>query len=43
MPLIQVKLIEGVVDAAEKEAIIEKLTDFMVSVEGQAMRPVTWR
>jgi phenylpyruvate tautomerase PptA (4-oxalocrotonate tautomerase family) len=27
MPLIQMKLIEGVLDAAEKEAIIEKLTD----------------
>jgi 4-oxalocrotonate tautomerase len=42
MPLIQVKLIEGVFDASEKEAIIEKLTDAMVSVEGEAMRPVTW-
>ena len=42
MPLIQVKLIEGVFDASEKETIIEKLTDAMVSVEGEAMRPVTW-
>ena len=42
MPLIQVKLIEGVFDASEKEAIIEKLTDAMVSIEGEAMRPVTW-
>jgi 4-oxalocrotonate tautomerase len=42
MPLIQVKLIEGVFDTAEKEEIIEKLTDAMVSVEGEAMRPVTW-
>jgi 4-oxalocrotonate tautomerase len=42
MPLIQVKLIEGVFDAAEKETLIEKLTDAMVSVEGEAMRPVTW-
>jgi 4-oxalocrotonate tautomerase len=42
MPLIQVKLIEGVFDASEKEAIIEKLTDAMVSVEGEAMRPNTW-
>jgi 4-oxalocrotonate tautomerase len=37
-----VKLIEGVFNADEKEAIIEKLTDAMVSVEGEAMRPVTW-
>ena len=42
MPLIQVKLIEGVFDAYEKEAIIEKLTDAMVSAEGEALRPVTW-
>jgi 4-oxalocrotonate tautomerase len=42
MPLIQVKLIEGVFDADEKASIIEKLTDAMVSVEGEAMRPVTW-
>ena len=42
MPLIQVKLIEGVFGAEEKEAIIEKLTDAMVSVEGEVMRPVTW-
>ena len=42
MPLIQVKLIEGVFDATEKEAIIEKLTEAMVGVEGEAMRPVTW-
>ena len=42
MPLIQVKLIEGVFGAEEKEAIIEKLTDAMVSIEGEAMRPVTW-
>jgi 4-oxalocrotonate tautomerase len=37
-----VKLIEGVFDSAEKQAIIEKLTDAMVSVEGEVMRPVTW-
>lgn len=29
-------------NADEKEAIIEKLTDAIVSVEGEAMRPVTW-
>ena len=35
MPLIQVKLIEDVFDVAEKAAIIEKLTDAMVSVEAR--------
>lgn len=42
MPLIQVKLIEGVFGTEEKEAMIEKLTDAMVSIEGEAMRPATW-
>jgi hypothetical protein len=36
--LVQVKLIEGVFHAAEKEAIIEKLTDAMVSGDIVGMR-----
>ena len=42
MPLINVKLIEGVFDAAQKQEIVEKLTDAMVSIESENMRPVTW-
>jgi 4-oxalocrotonate tautomerase len=42
MPLIQVKLIEGVFSAAKKEEIISKVTEAMVSVEGENMRAVTW-
>ncbi len=42
MPLIQVKLIEGVFSQAQKQDIIKKLTDTMVSIEGENMRPVTW-
>ena len=42
MPLIQVKVIEGVFTPAQKREIVRKLTDAMVSVEGEAMRPVTW-
>lgn len=42
MPLIQVKLIEKVFTPAQKSEIITKLTDAMVSVEGENMRPVTW-
>ena len=42
MPLIQVKLIENVFTAAQKKQIITKLTDAMVSIEGENMRPVTW-
>ena len=40
MPLIEVHLIENVF--AQKRQIIQKLTDAMVSVEGENMRGVTW-
>lgn len=42
MPFINVKLIEGVFDTAQKRDIVQKLTDAMVSIEGENMRPVTW-
>ncbi len=42
MPLIQVKLIEEVFTPAQKREIIAKLTDAMVGIEGENMRPVTW-
>jgi 4-oxalocrotonate tautomerase len=42
MPLINVKLIEGVFDAEQKREMIEKLTDTMVGIEGENMRGVTW-
>ena len=41
MPFIQVKLIEGVFSEAQKQEMIQKLTDTMVSVEGENMRQVT--
>ena len=42
MPLVQVKLIEGVFSDAQKQEMIRKLTDAMVSIEGETMRAVTW-
>jgi len=42
VPLIQVKLIENVFNADQKREIIERLTDAMVEIEGENMRPVTW-
>ena len=42
MPLIQVKMIEGVFTPKQKQEIIVKLTDAMVSIEGENLRPVTW-
>ena len=42
MPLINVKLIEGVFDAGQKQQIVRDLTDALVAIEGENMRPVTW-
>jgi len=42
MPLVNVKLIEGVFTPAQKQEMIRKLTDTMVSIEGESMRSVTW-
>jgi len=42
MPLIQVKLIDEVFTSPQKKEIITKLTDAMVSIEGENMRAVTW-
>ncbi len=41
MPLINVKLIEGVLTPKQKQEVISKLTDAMVSVEGENTRPAT--
>jgi 4-oxalocrotonate tautomerase len=42
MPLVNVKVIEGVFDNDQKREIIERLTDTMVGIEGENMREVTW-
>jgi 4-oxalocrotonate tautomerase len=42
MVLIQVKLMEDVFTATQKKEMITRLTDAMVSIEGENMRPVTW-
>lgn len=42
MPHIQVNAIKDVFSQDQKREIIEKLTDTMVSIEGENMRGVTW-
>ena len=42
MPLVDIQLVEGVFNAAQKRAMIDNVTDAMVAVEGEAMRGVTW-
>jgi 4-oxalocrotonate tautomerase len=42
MPLINVKIIEGVFTDEQKERIGRDLTEAMVKIEGENMRSVTW-
>ncbi|MBU2502034.1 MAG: tautomerase family protein [bacterium] len=42
MPLIDIHLMDGVFSPAQKQEMISKVTDAMVSIEGEAMRGVTW-
>jgi len=42
MPLVRINVIEGVFSPAQKQEMIAKITDAMVSIEGEKLRPVTW-
>ena len=41
MPLVTVKLIEGVFTPTQKQEMICQLTETMVSIEGENLRPLT--
>ena len=42
MPYVNIKLIEGVFDDDQKQEMLTRITETMVDIEGEAMRPVTW-
>jgi 4-oxalocrotonate tautomerase len=42
MPLITVRTLEGLLTPAQKKAMIERVTDAALSVEGEAFRGVAW-
>ena len=42
MPFIQVKLIEDVFTAQQKQQLITKITDAFIEVKGEYLRPVTF-
>lgn len=42
MPLVTIDVIKDVFTTDQKKSIIAKVTDAMVAVEGESMRPVTW-
>ncbi len=41
MPFVNVKVIEGVFTSGQKQEMVRKLTDTMVSIEGENLRPAT--
>ncbi|MBX7495489.1 tautomerase family protein [Qipengyuania sp. 6B39] len=42
MPLVTIDVIKNVFTDDQKKQLIGKVTEAMVEVEGEAMRPVTW-
>jgi 4-oxalocrotonate tautomerase len=41
MPLVSIEVIENVFTPAQKKEIIGKITDVMIAIEGEALRPYT--
>lgn len=42
MPLVTIDVIKDVFSPAQKQELITKVTEAMIQVEGENMRPVTW-
>lgn len=42
MPLVSVQVIENVFTDEQKKEMIKKITDTMVSIEGENLRELTW-
>jgi 4-oxalocrotonate tautomerase len=42
MPLAQIKGLGGYLTIEQKQELIRKITDAILSVEGKGLRPVTW-
>ena len=42
MPLVDIHVIAGVFDDAQKTQMIKQVTDVMVGIEGENLRGVTW-
>ena len=42
MPLVTIDVIKDVFSPAKKQELIEKVTEALVEVEGEELRPVTW-
>jgi 4-oxalocrotonate tautomerase len=41
MPFIEIKVIEGVFSPEEQRELVERVSEAVIAVEGEALRPVT--
>ncbi|MER6990209.1 tautomerase family protein [Saccharopolyspora hirsuta] len=41
MPFVDIKVIAGVFSAEEKQRLVESVSEAVIAVEGEALRPVT--
>jgi 4-oxalocrotonate tautomerase len=42
MPLVTIDVIKNVFTPSQKRELVERVTEAMISVEGEALRGVTW-
>ena len=42
MPLVTIDVIKNVFTPEQKQQMIEKVTEALIAVEGEKLRPVTW-
>ena len=42
MPLVQIKGVAGYLNIEQKQELIKRVTDAVVSIEGEGLRSVTW-
>jgi 4-oxalocrotonate tautomerase len=42
LPLVTIKLTAGVFTSEQKQQMIERVTEAMISIEGENLRPLTW-
>ena len=42
MPMVTIDVIKDVFTPEQKRQLVERVTEAMIAVEGEGMRPVTW-
>jgi len=42
MPLVTIDVIKNVFTAEQKQQMIDKVTEALIEIEGEKLRPVTW-